>query len=154
MTDKKPLKRHKSLQPLSRDHHHGLLLSWKIRQGFKKGVDSSRIKTYSDWFYNAHLVPHFEMEEAHIFSLLAEDNPLRIQALEEHSEIKALVGISNNLDETLTQLADLLEQHIRFEERVLFPEIQTIATPEEMSHIETIHYEPNIDDKIDDQFWK
>ncbi|CDF79955.1 hypothetical protein BN863_22430 [Formosa agariphila KMM 3901] len=36
MTDKKPLKRHKSLQPLSRDHHHGLLLAWKIRADLRK----------------------------------------------------------------------------------------------------------------------
>ena len=35
----KPQKRHKALQPLSREHHHGLLLSWKIRSGFnKKGI--------------------------------------------------------------------------------------------------------------------
>ncbi|WP_241739476.1 hypothetical protein [Aestuariibaculum marinum] len=32
----KPLKRHKALQPLSREHHYGLLLTWKIRTGFKK----------------------------------------------------------------------------------------------------------------------
>ena len=49
--DNKPLKRHKALQPLSRDHHHGLLLSWKIRSGFKKNIDVERIKVYADWFY-------------------------------------------------------------------------------------------------------
>ncbi|MDW5290671.1 hemerythrin domain-containing protein [Formosa sp. PL04] len=154
MTEKKPLKRHKSLQPLSRDHHHGLLLSWKIRTGFKKNVEANRIKTYTDWFYTAHLIPHFEMEEAHIFSLLAEDNLLRIQAIDEHKQIKDLIENTDNLDENLNQIADVLEKHIRFEERVLFPEIQNIATPEEMAHIETIHYEPNIPDKIDDEFWK
>ena len=34
----KPQKRHKALQPLSREHHHGLLLSWKIRTGFSKDI--------------------------------------------------------------------------------------------------------------------
>ena len=35
----KPLKRHAGLVELSRDHHHGLLLSWKIRQGLKKEIE-------------------------------------------------------------------------------------------------------------------
>ena len=39
----KPIKRHKALQPLSRDHHHGLLLSWKIRAGFSKNIEPNRI---------------------------------------------------------------------------------------------------------------
>src|SRR5690606_10923423 len=29
----KPIKRNKDLQPFSRDHHHSLLLCWKIRTG-------------------------------------------------------------------------------------------------------------------------
>lgn len=39
-----PIKRHPSLQPLSREHHYGLLLSWKIREGFKREVPPERIK--------------------------------------------------------------------------------------------------------------
>jgi len=154
MTKIKPLKRHKSLQPLSREHHHGLLLAWKIRTGFKKGVDIDRIKPYADWYYTSHLVPHFEMEEAHVFSILAEDHPLRIQAINEHKHIKELVNKSTDLEHTLSSLADALEAHIRFEERVLFPEIQTIATPEEMDHIDELHYEQNLEENTTDEFWK
>ena len=58
----KPQKRHKALQPLSREHHHGLLLSWKIRSGFSKNIEPKRIRTYADWFFKTHLIPHFEME--------------------------------------------------------------------------------------------
>ncbi|MFB9052788.1 hemerythrin domain-containing protein [Formosa undariae] len=154
MTTKKPLKRHKSLQPLSRDHHHGLLLSWKIRTGFKKEIEIERIKVYADWFYISHLVPHFEMEEAHVFSILPEDHPLRKQAINEHKEIKELVSKTTDLEYNLNTLADVLEGHIRFEERVLFPEIQSIATPEEMEHIDDIHYEQNLKENTTDQFWK
>jgi len=35
-----PIKRHNSLQPLSRDHHDGLLLKWKINKGISKGVEA------------------------------------------------------------------------------------------------------------------
>jgi hypothetical protein len=53
MTEKqtKPLKRHAALQPLSREHHHGLLLGWKIRTGLSNGAPLERIKAYADWFF-------------------------------------------------------------------------------------------------------
>ena len=66
----KPLKRHKALIPFSREHHHGLLLSWKIRSGFSKNIEVERIKKYADWFFINHLIPHFELEEKYIFSLI------------------------------------------------------------------------------------
>ena len=34
-------KRHKALQNLSREHHHGLLLSWKIRTGLNKNIEAN-----------------------------------------------------------------------------------------------------------------
>ena len=76
----KPIKRHKAIQPLSREHHQGLLLSWKIRTGLSKGVSTDRIKTYADWFYKTYLIPHFEEEEKHRHylpnKLLADGFPL------------------------------------------------------------------------------
>lgn len=69
-------KRHKALQNLSREHHHGLLLSWKIRTGFNKNVEVNRIKCYAHWFFKAHLIPHFELEETYIFPILKSDNEL------------------------------------------------------------------------------
>ena len=79
-----PIKRHKALQPLSRDHHHGLLLSWKIRQGFKNGIDPERMMVYVRWFWDAHLLRHFELEEKQIFPVLGNDNPMVKRALREH----------------------------------------------------------------------
>ncbi|GAA3575326.1 hypothetical protein [Snuella lapsa] len=79
--DKKPLKRHKALQPLSREHHHGLLLSWKIRSGLSRNIPVERIKIYTDWFFETHLIPHFEMEEKYIFPILNENYPLIKRAL-------------------------------------------------------------------------
>jgi hypothetical protein len=58
-----PIKRDKALQEVSREHHHGLLLCWKIRKGFSKGIEPERIKRYADWFYKTHLISHFEVEE-------------------------------------------------------------------------------------------
>src|SRR5690606_3210653 len=60
-----PIKRHKALQGVSREHHHGLLLCWKIRTGLAKNISPDRIKTYVDWFFDVYLRPHFELEENH-----------------------------------------------------------------------------------------
>lgn len=150
----KPLKRHKSLQPLSRDHHQGLLLSWKIRSGFNKNIEATRMKTYTDWFFETHLMPHFELEELHIFPLLEADNELVKRALAEHRRLKRLFNETDDIEKSLSKIEEELEQHIRFEERVLFPEVQKVATEAELALISDIHHEEGFVDKIDDEFWK
>jgi len=150
----KPLKRHKALQPLSREHHHGLLLSWKIRSGFSKNVSVERMKTYADWFFEHHLIPHFELEEAEIFSILDSQNELVKKALADHRRLKRLFAEDTSLDKSLSKIEEELEQHIRFEERILFPEIQKVATEEQLQHIAKIHQPESFEDNITDEFWK
>ena len=152
--NQKPLKRHKALQPLSREHHHGLLLSWKIRSGFSKNIELERIKTYADWFFEHQLIPHFELEEAHIFPLLDANNELVKRALADHRRLKRLFTDTKDVEKSLHQIEEELEQHIRFEERVLFPEIQKSATEEELGLIEDIHDEVGFEDNVEDEFWK
>jgi hemerythrin-like domain-containing protein len=149
-----PQKRHKALQPLSREHHHGLLLSWKIRSGLSKNVDSKRIKIYANWFFKTHLLPHFDMEETYVFTILPQDHDLIKRAFKDHSDLKQL--FANNLDnaKTLRDFEETLEKHIRFEERILFPEIQKFATEEQLNLIEKIHTDDGFEDKLDDAFWE
>ena len=71
-----PIKRHESLKSLSHDHHHGLLLCWKIRTGFKKQIEINRIKFYTDWFFRNHLSPHFDLEEKYVFPVLGQEHEL------------------------------------------------------------------------------
>ncbi|MFD2916201.1 hemerythrin domain-containing protein [Psychroserpens luteus] len=148
-----PQKRHKALQPLSREHHHGLLLSWKIRTGFKKNIEPKRIRIYANWFFEHHLIPHFEIEEAHIFSILEEENDLTKKALADHRRIKRLFSEENEDSKTLSRIEEELEQHIRFEERILFPEIQKVATDAQMLEIEKIHQPESFEDNLEDEFW-
>lgn len=150
----KPLKRHKALQPLSREHHQGLLLSWKIRAGFSKNVAPERIKTYADWFFNTHLIPHFDMEEQHVFTILEVNNELVKRALADHRRLKQLFNDGTDITIALSKIEEELNQHIRFEERILFPEIQKVATESQLELIEKIHHEADFVDKLDDEFWK
>lgn len=153
MSDTKPLKRAPELQPLSHNHHHGLLLCWKIRTGIKKEVSLERIKEYTDWFFEKHLKPHFELEEKYIFTILGDDNPLIEQALSEHSRLKDLFNATTDLKENLSLIDIELEAHIRYEERVLFAEIQKVATADQLAKIKEIHTEEAFVEKDDNSFW-
>ena len=63
----KPIKRHEAIKPYSREHHHGLLLCWKIREGLKHEVAIDRIKKYADFLWETQIEPHFKAEEKYIF---------------------------------------------------------------------------------------
>ncbi|WP_339918696.1 hemerythrin domain-containing protein [uncultured Flavobacterium sp.] len=153
MSDTKPLKRAIELQPLSHDHHQGLLLCWKIRTGLKKEVPLERIKSYTDWFFDNHLKPHFELEEKYIFTILGNDNPLIQQALSEHSRLTDLFTATTDLKENLSFIEKELDAHIRFEERVLFGEIQLKASVEQLAKIEEIHSKLPFIENDEATFW-
>ena len=149
----KPLKRHEALKPISREHHHGLLLCWKIKTGMSKGVELSRIKGYVDYFYQTHLLPHFAMEEKYIFPILDNGHELIIRALGQHRRLESLFEATDNLEESLMKIEEELERHIRFEERVLFGEIQKTATAAQLQTIEDNHKQVIPTETWKDEFW-
>ena len=51
MKNQAPIKRHQAIVSFSKDHHFGLLLVWKIRQGLKKSIDPVRISNYVLFFF-------------------------------------------------------------------------------------------------------
>jgi len=147
------MKRDTALQPLSREHHHALLLCWKIKTGFSKGVSAERIKAYTDWFYKNHLLKHFEMEEKYLFPILGSENKLIRQAIEEHKLLSMLFTNSSKIVDSLKQIQIELENHIRFEERILFDEIQNAATLKQFEKITHVHSKENFVDNVSDKFW-
>lgn len=154
MKTNKPIKRNKNLQPLSRDHHHSLLLCWKIRTGFSKGVEPERIKRYVDWFFEHHVRSHFEMEEKHVFPILGNHSELVKRAIAEHQRLGRLFNDTQDVRKSLSLIEEELEKHIRFEERVLFNEIQKVATEEQLRTISNLHRDERFDDNADDVFWE
>jgi hypothetical protein len=149
-----PIKRHTALQPFSHDHHHALLLCWKIREGLKRNVSASRISDYVRWFWNEQLAPHFAIEEKYIFPVLGNDHIHVRQALDEHRRIESLFQLNDVSAPSLKEIADTLDDHIRFEERTLFNEIQKAATPEQLKLIEEHHSAGAFCDDWKDEFWK
>ena len=150
----KPIKRTCALKPLSRDHHHSLLLCWKIREGFRRSIQPDRIKRYADWCWENHLVAHFATEEQYVFPILGTNNEVVKRALAEHRRLKRLFERTSEHIKTLGMIEEELELHIRFEERTLFNEIQQMATPEQLKKIEKYDNSVEFRENREDEFWK
>lgn len=149
-----PIKRSESLKPLSREHHYGLLLSWKIKTGLKKSISLDRIKNYAVWFFENSLKQHFKNEEEYVFPVLGNSHPLIIQAISEHRELERLIKDDVDVLASLHSVAELIEKHIRFEERELFNEVEKILTEKEIDLINKYHEEINELESYEDEFWK
>ncbi len=154
----RPIKRHEAIVRFSREHHFGLLLTWKIRQGLKKNIDPTRISDYLLFFFEEDLKAHFAEEERSLFAKLDDADALKQQALQEHSEIYNIMDAirsNKNNPELLSSFAVVLDKHIRFEERVLFNHLQSKLSGSELAALATEHPEKitDIDGKWDDHFW-
>jgi len=126
--------RHPSLIPLSHDHHHGLALALRCRkqslgQIKPMGVEGLRERSAEViHFFSGDLTAHFRAEEDIVFPLLGsalpESLPIVEQLLKEHKQIAGMVRQlerNQRLSQILFDFGDLLERHIRWEERELFP---------------------------------
>ncbi len=155
MNEKEPIKRSQALKELSKDHHFNLLFIWKIRQGLKMSVELSRIQKFIRYFFHEQILHHFSVEEKHLFCLLPEDDVLRIQAEEEHSNIKRIAEIilSDKFTEAeIIEFINLLESHIRFEERTLFNYIEKIIPDKKLKEF-LINFRQEQDADWKDAFW-
>ncbi len=153
----KPLKRNPNLIPLSREHHFGLLFCWKTRQGIKLHVPPARIGKYILFYWDKFLEQHFKEEETLLF--LDKKDSLVVKALSDHDEIRNLVGIirQGEIDnEFLENLASSMENHIRYEERLLFPYLEKSLPPAQLELIGT-HLDAGVAEKLvddyEDEFW-
>jgi hemerythrin-like domain-containing protein len=121
------------LVPLSHDHHHGLALALRCRkqalgQIKPSGVEGVRLRA-SEFlaFYATELSSHFEAEEKILFPEMGlyvpESQPLIADLVREHETVRlatAKLESTAGLGKVIFDLGDLLERHIRREERELF----------------------------------
>lgn len=137
------LKRSEALQPLSRQHHNGLLFCLLLDKGIKKQASLDVLKDFSVLFFTNDLNDHFIAEEAYLHTLPFSYPVLSEgigRMMDEHIALRKLcVSIQANPSyELFSQLHVLLEQHIRFEERVLFNLIDTTVTAETFEQISIV----------------
>lgn len=153
-----PIKRSEYLKPLSREHHYSLLFGWKLRQGISHGAAINRMVTYVGYFEKHMLIPHFKEEETCLF--IYSDSPLVQQALDEHRHILSMVSALKEKPASvvvgdLESLAGLVDQHVRFEERQLFPYLEENLTRAQLEAVAAaIQDGPAVADDFEDHFWE
>lgn len=132
-----PIKRHPAIVELSKDHHFGLLLSWKIRKGDELHVPVDRVIRYVIHEFETDLEHHFREEEELMFNKMPAGDTMRIRAEEEHKLIRSYIAQmkEDNSEKALNDFSKLLENHIRFEERELFNHIQETFSSEQLTEI-------------------
>ncbi len=148
------MKRHEALVQLSRDHHFGLLLCWKLKQGIAKDITVERMARYISLFFTHNLDPHFAEEEETVFKILGEKHPLISEALTEHQILREMVARGFNDIPEIEGFRDLLEVHIRKEERQIFPEIERQASERQLQELLDLPHPALKEPDYDDQFWK
>ena len=152
----KPIKRNEHIAKLSRDHHASLMFCWKLRQGLRYGVSSGRMVPYVHYFLNQHFLPHFTEEEKILFAPLQDQTVQK--AIDEHVIIlanvrKILSSGKEDQHKELTELADLVDGHVRYEERILFPHLEKKLTEDQLIEIGKKIADDPIKDEYEDAFW-
>ena len=157
--NRKPIRRNENILKLSKEHHFSLLFCWKIRQGLKMNIDASRIVKYAQYFHAHFLRLHFRAEELFLFASL--DGKRIEKAIDQHKEInKLLAKLSKNTEDNasgqLEKLATLVDDHVRYEERILFPHLEKMLSEEQLAAIgnqlDSGQLLP-LSDEYEDEFW-
>lgn len=132
------MKRHPSLQPLSDDHHRALVLARRLRRD-STGMGALALASLASkvrQVFGAELEPHFRVEERWLLPALEGRGEARLatRTLEDHARLYALAhGLWS--EDTPQELGTLLEKHVRFEERVLFPEAEAVLSDAELASV-------------------
>jgi hemerythrin-like domain-containing protein len=140
-----PIKRHDSLKPLSRDHYVGLVQARQLIQAAERSEQLRRSilnEFLAQWQNELH--PHLLDEERLLLPLVV-DPDMEARLRGDHAALRSAVAKAMNVVETaatpdcdsLRKLGELLHDHIRWEERELFPLIERTASQEDMRALST-----------------
>ncbi len=128
--------RNKNLYVFSHEHHHALVFASRLQKA--KNTDEKTLKRYVHNFWGNYLDDHFKNEESSFLELL-EDSVLKDQFLSEHEEICSLVNditlAKKSVTEKSLELSELIKQHVKFEEKKLFPWLQENLSEEQLDQI-------------------
>ena len=142
-----PIKRSIALQPLSRQHHNGLLFCLLLGKGVKRNASLFDMQQFIQQFREQDLDSHFAAEEKLLLPLAEQYPGLQPLLKQMYAEHILLVDLMETIDrrpdyESILQLSRLLEKHIRFEEKVLFTSIENVIEAEKLLQIqEALHHE-------------
>jgi hemerythrin-like domain-containing protein len=131
------MKRDEALQQLSRDHHRALEVALKLRRATAADAVPARDRFMES---GEHGALHFRVEEDVMLPAFARHGdptgPEVVRVLTDHVEIRRraadLESASDPDAADLNALGEMLNDHVRHEERVLFPLIEESLPPAEL----------------------
>ncbi len=124
------MKRSRELKPLSSEHHQALLVAFQLKQGLAGHPDSAGapkdlpgLLQLARRFEEQVFRTHTRAEEDLLVRIVPERDLARLRS--EHAEMTRLLELARtarpgDLRAHLSSFADLLERHVRWEERELF----------------------------------
>ncbi len=142
---------------LSHDHRQILAFTLRLKKGVAKQADLAIMHQYIQYFWKEILEPHIRTEEKNLYALIRNQNPLIQRALQEHIAIKKLVEIPeiSFTYEHCEALSVLVHDHVRFEERMLFNELQNQLSESQLNAIQLALLEKaEFCDNWVDVFWE
>jgi hemerythrin-like domain-containing protein len=133
-------RRHDSLIPLSHEHHDALLLAWRLRNGDLSKREPDLRARHVNAFFEYRLISHLRLEEELLFpafrAVLGVEASLIDVLLGDHRELRAkAAAIKAGAHDQVNGFCDLLERHIRTEERQLFVLAENRMQPAEMAEL-------------------
>ena len=151
------MKRHPSLQDLSREHHWILLHARALRWASKGSGDLVKACREFLNYWAKRGDAHFKQEEDKLFpycercqdwkkteavqSVFKQHDGIRLLI----ARLEVLVTTGQDLTSVSSELGKLMEHHIRHEERVVFEQIQDALSEHEMENLGKVLNHP--DDK-------
>jgi hemerythrin-like domain-containing protein len=134
------MKRHPALQTLSRDHHQALVIAQRLRRTGRHDAEDARAAFLNFW--RTDCVAHFRTEEEVLlprFAAAGGANSAAVaRVLLDHAEIRLralrLQAGPASIAE-LVELGELLAEHVRLEERDLFPAIEEVLNDRELRRL-------------------
>jgi hemerythrin-like domain-containing protein len=128
------VKRHPALAPLSRDHHHALVIARRLRQADEEGAQDAARAFLDHWEQEERV--HFRLEEEVLLPAYAEhgdpDHPAVLRTLLDHLLIRRDADrlADHPLPAQLHELGTRLADHVKLEEQELFPLVErTLPEP-------------------------
>ncbi len=137
------MKRAKELETLSWEHHDGLVIAARIKNDLKKEKEPGHLIPYITNIYTNYLRHHFKQEEDSFLIPIKpfpEADDLIKRMLNEHQQFAEIFSQIDPLEPDVFvqvgRFGELLHDHIRFEERQLFPMIEQLLSAEQLKEIE------------------
>ncbi len=136
------MQRSDELAPLSREHHVALEIALRLRRA--SADDAQAVRAAFLTFFEDEARAHFRAEEELLLPAFARhapaDDPDVVRVLVDHVDLRrraADLDAGPGALQALHELGELLNAHVRHEERTLFPRIEAALSAAELQALGT-----------------